>query len=166
MWGPHLFNQEHPLSNHHPSTELSLCSGQELPNNQIKGSHIFLLWNKKSAPFDKLKAAPIRLSSRQALAHKKKQSLLFIQKQKITKPPNHQTTKSSAVTFLFLRKKSAPFDKLKAAPIRLSSRQALAHKKSSHFYLFRNKKSPNHQIIKPPNQEQLHFYFSETKIST
>ncbi|MBK8415738.1 MAG: hypothetical protein IPL22_15305 [Bacteroidetes bacterium] len=101
LWGPHLFNQEHPLSNHHPSTELSLCSGQELPNNQIKGSHIFLLWNKKSAPFDKLKAAPIRLSSRQALAHKKKQSLLFIQKQKITKPSNHQTTKSRAVTFYF-----------------------------------------------------------------
>jgi hypothetical protein len=63
LWGLHLFNQEHPLSNHH----------------QIKCSHIFLLRNKnqhlstssRQRPFDyaqgsalsaMLKAAPLDFS--------------------------------------------------------------------------------------------------------
>ncbi len=105
--GDHIFlirNTHYQTTTHRQSYHSA--QGKNYQITKSRAVTFLFLRNKKSAPFDKLKAAPIRLSSRQALAHKKKQSLLFIQKQKITKPPNHQTTKSRAVTFLFLRNKN------------------------------------------------------------
>jgi hypothetical protein len=72
-----------------------------------------------------------------------------------------------------MNKKSAPFDYAQGkhqhtstlAPIRLRSGQALAHKKSSHFFT-QKCPSPNRRIIKSPNQKQSLFCYSGTIIST
>jgi hypothetical protein len=98
LWGLHLFNQEHPLSNHHTTK----------PPNQVQ-SH-FSTQEQKSAPFDKLKAAPFRLCSRQR-----------------------------------------PFGYAQGSASRLFSGQRISTLKSNHIFLLRNKKSPNHQITKPSN---------------
>jgi LAS superfamily LD-carboxypeptidase LdcB len=69
----------------------------------------------------------------------------------IIKSPNHQITKSCAVTSILLRnKKSAP-----------------PHRDLWGLHLF-NQEHPlsNHHTTKPPNQVQLHFFTQEQKIST